>query len=206
MDEKILKGVRAAIQSVEDYYNERGIFKVQFGFGKEPALIIIDMGYGWADPAYSIGSARLEEAVAAIQRLLPICRAKGVPIIYTIPTRGGEGDPYQTRPSVTKHRQWDARAYEIDERIRPEPSDWLIVKPTSSAFFGTFLAPYLIRQGVDTRFITGCSITACVRTTATDMAGNGPRCTGRKRACQRGETGSPKTLRISPSGRTSPEV
>lgn len=173
MDQEILKGLRAAIKSVEDYYDERGIFKVKFGFGKKPALIIIDMGYGWTDPAYSIGSARLEEAVAGIQRLLPICRAKSVPIIYTIPTREGERDPYQTRPPVTKHRKWDARAYEIDERIKPEPSDLLIVKPTSSAFFGTFLAPYLIRQGVDTLLVAGCSTTACVRTTATDAKAYG---------------------------------
>lgn len=56
-----LDGLRAAIRSVEDYYKERGIFLRKFGFGKKPALIIIDMAYGWTDPAYAIGFDRREE-------------------------------------------------------------------------------------------------------------------------------------------------
>ena len=31
------------------------------------------MAYGWTDPAYAPGSARLDEEVAGIQRLLPQC-------------------------------------------------------------------------------------------------------------------------------------
>ena len=168
MDQIVWTGLRAAIQSVEDYYDEHGIFMVKSGFGKKPALIIIDMAYGWTDPAYSIGSARLDEAVEGIERLLPICRAKGVPIIYTIPTREEERGPRETRPPAS-----DARAYEIDERLKPEPGEFLIVKPTPSAFFGTYLVSYLIKHGVDTLIITGCSTSACVRATMTDAAAYG---------------------------------
>ncbi|GAI45143.1 unnamed protein product, partial [marine sediment metagenome] len=38
--------VQEAIQSVRDYYNERGIFQKKWGFGRKPALVIIDMAYG----------------------------------------------------------------------------------------------------------------------------------------------------------------
>lgn len=163
-------GLQQAIQSVEDYYNEHGIFLKKFGFGAKPALVIIDMAYGWTDPAYAGGSARLDEAVAGIQRLLPLGRAKAVPVVYTTsPFREGQEDPNTTRDeSGDKYRRWDARACEIDERLKPEPGELVIVKENASAFFGTHLAPYLIERGVDTVIVTGCSTSACVRATATD--------------------------------------
>ncbi len=43
--------VTAAIQSVRDHYEKRGIFMKQFGFGQKPALVVVDMAYGWSDPA-----------------------------------------------------------------------------------------------------------------------------------------------------------
>jgi maleamate amidohydrolase len=163
-------GLQQAIQSVEDYYNEHGIFLKRFGFGKTPALVIVDMAYGWTDPAYAGGSARLDEAVESIRRLLPICRAKNVPVVYTTsPFREGQEDPNATRPEVAdKFRPWDRRACEIDERLAPEAGELVIIKENASAFFGTHLAPYLIERGVDTVIVTGCSTSACVRATATD--------------------------------------
>src|SRR5205809_6052718 len=78
-----LEGLRAAMATVDAYYKDRGIFQGKFGFGKKPALIVIDMAYGWTDAAYAGGSARLDSAVAAIAQLLPVARGKGVPVIYT---------------------------------------------------------------------------------------------------------------------------
>src|SRR6476620_5201485 len=78
-----LEHLRAAMADVDAYYKKQGIFQEKFGFGVSPALIIIDMAYGWTDPAYAGGSARLDPAIAAIQKLLPAARAKKVPIYYT---------------------------------------------------------------------------------------------------------------------------
>src|SRR5207302_6709918 len=78
-----MEGLRAAMAAVDTYYKERGIFQGRFGFGRCPALVVIDMAYGWTDPAYAGGSSRLDSAVAALQRLLPAARAKGVPVVYT---------------------------------------------------------------------------------------------------------------------------
>jgi maleamate amidohydrolase len=165
-----LTPVQHAIQSVKDYYNDRGIFLKKFGFGEKPALIIIDMAYGWTDPAYATGSSRLDEAVEGIQRLLPICRTKAVPVIYTTsPFRETDEEPMHTRPEdEAKYRKWDAHACEIDARLKPETDDFIIYKENASAFFGTHLTAHLIEHGVDTLIITGCSTSACVRATATD--------------------------------------
>ena len=162
--------VQEAIQSVRDYYNTHGIFLKEFGFGQKPALVIIDMAYGWTDAEYATGSARLDEAVAGIQRLLPLCRAKAVPIIYTTsPFRAGEEDVMPRQPKAeTRYRAWDAHACEIDARLTPQDKDFIIYKENASAFFGTHLAAHLIEHGVDTLVVTGCSTSACVRATATD--------------------------------------
>jgi nicotinamidase-related amidase len=153
---------------VDAYYKERGIFQGKFGFGASPALVVIDMAYGWTDPAYAGGSARLDTAIAAIAQLLPAARARNIPIIYTT-------SPYQDKPQFKsaadfspRFRKWDPRACEIDQRVHPRPGEYIIHKEHASAFAGTPLAGHLLGRRVDTLLITGCSTSACVRATATD--------------------------------------
>jgi maleamate amidohydrolase len=170
-----IEGLQAAMKAVDDYYRERGIFQERFGFGARPALVIIDMAYGWTDPAYPAGSARLDTAVAAIQRLLPAAREKGIPVIYTT-------SPFREQPQLKSaedyspgFRKWDARACEIDERLKPLPGEIVIQKDHASAFAGTALVSHLVPHRIDTLLITGCSTSACVRATATDAKSNGYR-------------------------------
>jgi maleamate amidohydrolase len=167
-----LDALRTCMAEVDAYYKERGIFQGKFGFGASPALIVIDMAHGWTDPAYAGGSARLDSAIAAIQQLLPLARAKKVPIIYTT-------SPYQDKPQFKsaadfspKFRKWDQRACAIDERVRPLPDEYIIHKEHASAFAGTALVGHLLGRRVDTLLITGCSTSACVRATATDAKSN----------------------------------
>jgi nicotinamidase-related amidase len=167
-----LESVREAMATVEAYYQERGIFQAGFGFGTNPALIVIDMAYGWTDPAYAGGSARLDSAVAAIRELLPVARGKGVPVFYTT----SPPDQKQMYKSAADYsptfRKWDHRACEIDERVPRLPSEVLIFKEHASAFAGTPLVGHLLAHKVDTLLITGCSTSACVRATATDARSN----------------------------------
>jgi maleamate amidohydrolase len=163
-----LTAAREAVEAVHQYYTDRGIFQPTFGFGQRPALLIIDMAYGWTDPAYATGSSRLDDAVAGIQRLLPVCRDREIPIIYTSsPYRAHDEDPMPAR-ETGHYRAWDERACQIDERLTPESNDLVLLKENASAFFGTHLAAFLVEQRVDTLLITGCSTSACVRATATD--------------------------------------
>ncbi|MDA0335591.1 MAG: isochorismatase family protein [bacterium] len=168
IDDEGVAAALEAIDAVRRYYSDKGIFEPTFGFGQRPALLVIDMAYGWTDPAYATGSLRLDEAVAGIQRLLPLCRANRVPVVYTTsPFRAGEEDPMHAR-ETGQYRCWDQHACEIDARLTPAPGELVIEKETASAFFGTHLAAYLIQQKVDTLIVTGCSTSACVRASATD--------------------------------------
>src|SRR5438445_12037597 len=105
---KTKDAMRSVMAEVDAYYKERGIFQDKFGFGASPALIVIDMAYGWTDPLYAGGSARLDSAIAAIQQLLPLARSKGIPVIYTT-------SPFpQTQIKSAadfspKSREWDER-------------------------------------------------------------------------------------------------
>jgi nicotinamidase-related amidase len=163
-----MDGLRSAMAAVDAYYRQRGIFQGKFGFGKRPALVVIDMAYGWTDPAYAGGSARLDAAITAIQKLLAAARSKRVPVIYTT-------SPYQETPQFKSaadfspnFRKWDRRACDIDERVWPLSTEYVVYKEHASAFAGTALVGHLIGHGVDTLLITGCSTSACVRATATD--------------------------------------
>jgi nicotinamidase-related amidase len=167
-----LESLRTAMKAVDDYYKERGIFQGRFGFGKSPALVVIDMSYGWTDPAYAGGSSRLDPAIAAIQQLLPVARGKGVPVFYTTSPVEQTNHFKSAADYSPGFRKWDARACAIDERVKPLPSELVIHKEHASAFAGTPLVGHLIAHRVDTLLITGCSTSACVRATATDAKSN----------------------------------
>jgi maleamate amidohydrolase len=160
---------------VDAFYKERGIFQDRFGFGSRPALVIIDMAYGWTDPAYAGGSARLESAIQAIRHLLPAARDKRLPIIFTT-SPFTEQSPLKSAADFSpNYRRWDRRACAIDERVAPLPSEYVLYKEHASAFAATPLIGHLVARHVDTLLITGCSTSACVRATATDAKSLGLR-------------------------------
>lgn len=163
-----LEHLKIAMEAADAFYKERGIFQSRFGFGKSPALVVIDMSYGWTDPAYAGGSARLDSAVTALQKLLPMARKRQLPIIYTT---SSADDVYMFKSAAdksTSFRPWDRRACEIDERVRPMKGEYIVYKEHASAFAGTAMLGHLVEKRVDTLLITGCSTSACVRATATD--------------------------------------
>ncbi|MEC9003604.1 MAG: isochorismatase family protein [Planctomycetota bacterium] len=160
-----------AMKTMESYYQDRGIFQDRFGFGKKLAIVVVDFAYGWTDDSYAGGSARLDAPVENTARLLEVARSRDIPIIYTTsPYRPQSGDqPFKSAADLSEsYRTWDERACQLDERVAPAPEDLVIEKENASAFFGTHLAAYLIEHGIDTLLITGCSTSACIRSTATD--------------------------------------
>lgn len=163
-----LDHLQAALADVAAYYEKQGIFQGRFGFGKSAALVVIDMAYGWTDPAYAGGSARLDAAIAALQQLLPAARKRGIPVIYTTSPAWLPMPKKSAADFSPDFRKWDERACAIDERVRPEPGEYIVYKEYASAFAGTALAGHLMASRIDTLLITGCSTSACVRATTTD--------------------------------------
>ena len=170
-DEQAQALIAEAIDQMNQYYVDRGIFQGKFGYGTRPAVIVVDFALGWTDESYAGGTARLDSPVENTARLIAVARQKDIPIVYTTSPFRPEGadQPFKSAADESsKYREWDARAVEIDDRVAPSASDLVIEKENASAFFGTHLIGYLTQLKVDTVLITGCSTSACIRATATD--------------------------------------
>jgi hypothetical protein len=74
-----MDGPWAATAAVEADWKERGNFQGRFGFGRRPAVVLIDMADAWPDPAHAGGPDRLDAAAFALEWLVPAAQAKGVP-------------------------------------------------------------------------------------------------------------------------------
>lgn len=94
-------------------------------------------------------------ALEDLQPLLASARKFGIPVIYTrvIPGPASGLGPADTH---------------IVDELAPADDETVIDKTYSSAFYGTDLTARLIRQGIDTVVLVGCSTGGCVRATAVD--------------------------------------
>jgi nicotinamidase-related amidase len=148
------------------------------GFGRRPALLVIDMSVGFTSPESPL-HCELDHAVAAIGQLLEVARAKGLPVVYTTVSYG-EGEKAVAKAFIDKVPALLALAEgspftEIDPRIAPLPHEPVLNKLFASAFFGTSLQSLLAAHDCDSVLVTGASTSGCVRATAVDVLQNGYR-------------------------------
>src|SRR5207247_8793471 len=62
---------------------ERGGWGGRVGFGRRPALLVIDMYTAFVDPAYPFASPGARECARAIRPILDAPRARGVAVLHT---------------------------------------------------------------------------------------------------------------------------
>ena len=157
------------------------------GFGDRPALLIIDVNYGFVGdrPEPILESVKRwmnscgEEgwaAVAAIKQLLSASRGKGIPVIYTSGLR--RADAWDQGAWAYKNSRVNAdylgkapaqlASNIIVPDIAPGPTDLVIGKQKPSAFHGTPLLDYLIHLKCDTLLVTGTTTSGCVRASVVD--------------------------------------
>lgn len=149
------------------------------GYGKHPALLIIDVQYR------TVGSTPLPfyesikefptscgevgwAAVRHIAPLLALFRNNRWPVLYphVAPKVGTEGG--RLAEKVPAIMNVAAKGYEFVREVAPVEGDVLLPKKHPSAFFGTALVSHLIDLGVDTLVVTGCTTSGCVRGTVVD--------------------------------------
>ena len=75
-DEEAQQLLAVALQSMDEYYSQRGIFQDRFGFGRTPAIVVVDFALGWTDEAYAGGSSRLDGPVENTSKLLTAGRCQ----------------------------------------------------------------------------------------------------------------------------------
>jgi maleamate amidohydrolase len=153
-------------------------FHGRAGFGRRPALLVVDVNVGFTDPASPL-VCDLEDVVAAIRPLLDEARRAAVPVVYTTVSYD-EGDKVAAAAFIDKipallTLEAGSRWVEIDPRIAPLPAEPVLNKLFASAFFGTPLASLLTAAGCDSVIVTGASTSGCVRATVVDALQHGYR-------------------------------
>ncbi|MEJ1158417.1 isochorismatase family protein [Prosthecomicrobium sp. N25] len=155
-------------------------------WGERPALIVVDVNYAFCgdkpEPILeSIKKWRTScgedawEAIPVLQRLIDLCRAKGIPVIYTTGIRrpdGWNGGSWLWKSKRGGERpKVDATGLDgntIVDEIAPGPRDIVVRKEKPSGFFGTPLGSYLQILGCDSVIVTGTTTSGCVRATVID--------------------------------------
>ena len=141
------------------------------GFGRRPALVVIDMTLGFTDPESPL-ACDLEGPIMEIQKLLRAARRAKIPIVFTT-VAYRESDKLTAAAFIDKVPALltlgaGTRWAEIDPRISPEETEPVLNKLFASGFFGTGLSSLLTAASVDTLIIAGASTSGCVRATAVD--------------------------------------
>jgi maleamate amidohydrolase len=151
------------------------------GVGERPCLIVIDVVTSFLGPrpgsdepasVMACGEAGWK-ALPRITELLDRCRAAGVPTVFT---KGDPEDKAFCGGSVKRTSASDvARAVHeapFPSELVPRSDEYVLSKPKASAFFGTPLVSYLVRNRIDTVVLVGTTTSGCVRATAVDASAN----------------------------------
>lgn len=156
-----------------DIYARQGLGQ-HSGFGARPALLIVDFVNGFNDPAL-FGGGNIAAAIAKTRELLTCSRGHAIPVVFTRIVYAADGSDAGVfclkAPGLAKLTE-DAPESQVVPLLTPAAGELVLRKTQPSAFFGTDLAGWLKRKGVDTVLVTGCTTSGCVRASVVDSMSN----------------------------------
>ena len=160
----------------------RGRFARQMGFGKTPALVVIDaqrymVGEPGKDDQWPSSCGEVgREALLQIKRLVHCAQGSGVPCFFTrfeLDPSGRDIGVYARKRDLLSSEHWclaGTVGAELSPELVPGENDIEFVKKKPSGFHGTPLLGYLIDRNVDTVIVVGGATSNCVRATVFDGA------------------------------------
>lgn len=152
-----------------DTYRGVGYSTGDIGCGRKAAVLVVDWQTAFTDPQYALGGLeRLHRARDETAQFLKVARAAGLPVAACYTAYCSTRDmPLWKVDAVRKEFFYGHPCTEMDPKIF-DASDFTYCKNAPSMFFQTPLISYLVREGVDTVFVTGCTTSGCVRATIVD--------------------------------------
>jgi maleamate amidohydrolase len=152
-----------------EFYKKAGYGQRAVGFGKSPALLIVDFQNAFIGEEYVTGkSPFIKGAAEQTADLLALARTSRIPVIYTVVAyRGDKWDIGNWKTDIS----WitlQSHAAEVTPILKPNDNEPVVIKKYPSAFFGTEVATLLTTKGVDTVIVTGCTTSGCIRATVID--------------------------------------
>ena len=152
---------------LRERYLSRG-WAGRVGFGKRPALIVIDLAKYWLVPQVQIG-ADLTAVLDQTLRVLAGAREAGIPVFFTTYAFDPADPPSpQNKKLCLNVHAGDEAMFELDPRLGRQPHEKIVRKRYASAFKGTNLHEMLTSLGIDTLIVTGISTSHCVYATCRD--------------------------------------
>lgn len=155
--------------------NYRGAFDGSLGFGRSPALILIDFVQAYFDENCPL-FAGVDAELASALRIRDAARRADMPVIYTnVEYQDGGKDGgvfYRKVPALEAFVAGNPLGH-WPEGLEPAADELVVTKQYPSAFFGTSLAATLTANGIDTLIITGLTTSGCIRATCIDTVSNG---------------------------------
>lgn len=155
--------------------NYRRAYGRRIGFGRRPALILIDFVQAYFDPSCEL-YAGVETALASAIRIRDAARACGAPVIYTnvvYHPRALDGGRFYQKALPLRNFLAGNPMGAWAAGLSVDPGELVVSKQYASAFFGTSLASTLTTWGIDTLILTGLSTSGCVRATCVDACSHG---------------------------------
>ena len=154
----------------ERFFQQRG-FGLELGFGRRPALLVIDVMKAFTDTSLPLG-ADLDAQVVEINRLLDAAHEAELPVFFSLVSYDEpdcrDAGLWGSKMTGLHGLTADSPIVALDSRLHRRPSDAVFVKKYASCFFGTDLVSRLQSRRVDTLIITGCTTSGCVRASAVD--------------------------------------
>ena len=155
----------------------RAGFHHRIGFGRRPALILIDfvMAY-YTEGSPLFAGEGVATALASALRVLEVARRAGIPRIFTnvvVQPGGFDGGIFYRKAPATQCFSAGNPLGAWPPGLVPAPGELVISKQYPSAFFGTSLAATLTANGIDTLILTGITTSGCVRATCVDTMSHG---------------------------------
>jgi len=164
------KNLIKKIEQEENNMSET-IWGRRMGFGKKPALLIVDLTRAFTEEGRPLG-ASMPATMEAANALLDSAHKSNTPVIFT--TVSYDSDTLQdagiwvTKIGGLEDLKSGSNGVDTSPQLHRESRDGLLVKKYASCFFGTDLVSRLLAGRCDTLILAGCSTSGCIRATAVD--------------------------------------
>lgn len=155
--------------------NYSNVYENQIGYGKKPALILVDFVEAYFDKSCDL-YADVERELASAVRIRDFARTVGIPVIYTNVVYNKtaiNGGRFFEKAKPLRYFIEGSQMGAWPKGLSPHEDELIISKQYPSAFFGTSLSSTLTAAGIDTLIITGLTTSGCVRATCVDACSYG---------------------------------
>lgn len=148
------------------------------GYGRRPALLSIDLQYGFTDSDHPLGGD-FSSVIDRSNELIRAARRGDVPVVFTrvVTKHPDAADLGVWRNIIPELKTFtpESRWVQLDDRLDIESQDHVLDKRQASVFHETELASMLTNWGIDTVVLTGCTTSGCIRASAIDACASGYR-------------------------------